>query len=77
MARERADTIACRRLAELPALRTLRPIVDPDLDTLRVDCSDCQAQLDDPLGLYRPASVRVRDGKVTIHCDACGRTHAR
>ena len=74
---ERRDTITCRRLAELDAWRTLRPIVDPLLDIVRLDCAECQAQLTDPLELHRPVVARVRDGRVTIRCDACERTYLR
>jgi hypothetical protein len=68
----RRDTIACHRLADTPEWGVLRPIVDEVLDIVRMDCSACHAQDRDPHGLWRPAVVRVRDGRLTTRCDACG-----
>jgi hypothetical protein len=70
----RRDTITCQYLAESPRLGGLRPLVDEVLDTVRTDCSECHAQDRDPIGLYRPVVVRPRGGRVTIECEACGRT---
>ena len=73
----RADTAACYRLAELADWAILRPIVDPLLDTVRLDCSACRAQDSDPLSLYRPAVALARDGRVSIYCEGCSTQYAR
>lgn len=69
---ERPDTLECRRLAETPAYRELRPIVDPELDVVRVDCTRCRAQDGDPMELYRPARLIVRGQRRILICDTCG-----
>ena len=76
---ERPDTLECRRLAELEDVRRLRPIIDPDLDVVLVDCPECDAGAGDPLGMWRPARIvsRAVTRTQTIICDACGRVSER
>lgn len=51
----------------------LRPLVDPPMEMIVMDCPHCQAQDGDPLGLYRPVRVVPRGKKVHVRCTACGR----
>ena len=69
---ERADTRECRRLASLDRIRLLRPIVDPHLDIVLVDCPRCGAAAHEPLGMWRPARLVPRGQKLTVICEACG-----
>lgn len=55
----------------------LRPLLDPVLEMVLIDCPSCHAQDTDPLGLWRPLQVVPR-AKVTIHhCTACARHDER
>jgi len=77
MSSERVDTRECRRLAELEDIRKLRPIVDPELDIVLLDCPRCGAQARDPLGMWRPARLVPRGKRLTVICEACGQCRER
>jgi hypothetical protein len=71
--------IAVTVTSELERLTTtaehegLRPIIDPDLEVVLIDCPHCRAQDTDPWGLWRPARIVPRTRRRTILCTACGR----
>jgi uncharacterized protein (DUF983 family) len=51
----------------------LRPLVDPLMEMIVMDCPHCRAQDQDEWGLYRPVRVVPRGRNLTIRCMACGR----
>lgn len=55
----------------------LRPVIDPVLEIVLIDCPACRAQDTDPLGLWRPLQVAPRAGVTIHHCTACGRHDER
>jgi hypothetical protein len=69
---ERADTRECRRLAGLDRIRRLRPIVDPELDIVLIDCPGCGTCAPAPLGMWRPARLVPRGKRLTVICESCG-----
>jgi len=69
---ERVDTRECRRLASLDHIRRLRPIVDPELDIVLIDCPGCGACAPQPLEMWRPARLVPRGRQLTMICEACG-----
>lgn len=52
----------------------LRPVVDPLMEMIVMDCPHCHAQDTDLEGVYRPVRVVPRGKRLTILCMACGRT---
>jgi hypothetical protein len=71
------EAARCRRIAE--GVPSLRPIVDPAIGVVLIDCVHCRAQDSDELGLYRPAQIIPRDRLVVVICNACHQrsSHAR
>lgn len=55
----------------------LRPIINPVLNALHMDCPSCYAHENDPLGLWRPLMLIPRPGRTILHCQACGRRDER
>lgn len=74
---ERPDTVTCRKLAKTLQGTGLRPVIDPDLDVVRIDCPNCGAQDRDPLGMWRPARAVPRGQTLTVICTACGEVEER
>lgn len=68
---ERADTLHCYAIAATMPDR--RPVVDPVLDVVRVDCPLCRGQENDAQRIYRPATIIPRGKRVVVVCDSCGR----
>lgn len=72
-----SDTTDCAALGDKLGRRGLRPIFDPLLVALLMDCTRCRAQASDPLGMWRPVIVVVRRHVARSYCSACGREHER
>lgn len=69
----KAPSIDLQRIAD--SVDDARPIIDPILEVVLVDCPDCHAQDSDPTGLWRPAMIVPRGKLTTFDCGACGSRH--
>lgn len=59
------------RLREQYEKAGLRPLVDPAMEMIVMDCPRCKAQEIDPEGIWRPARVVPRSKTRVILCTAC------
>lgn len=73
-----AETAVTRALPELERLaavydeKQLRPVIDPLMEMVLIDCPRCKAQENDPEGMWRPVRVVPRTKTRIILCTACG-----